>query len=83
MSEEQNQETTQLVNNELTERVNNAYIANGYSMLDGGIESFVMISGDKDEKKADMLLTLSGICEMADELRAKAEKKNETNEEGK
>ena len=68
MSEEQNQDTTQLVNNELTDRVNKAYIANGYTLLNGGTDNIVMISSEKDGEKVDVLFTLDGICEMAEEL---------------
>jgi len=46
-----------LVNNELTERVNNAYIANGYTLLNGGSDNVVMVKGEKDDKSVDLLLT--------------------------
>lgn len=72
MSEEQNQDTTQLVNNELTDRVNKAYIANGYTLLNGGTDNIVMISSEKDGEKVDVLFTLDGICEMAEELKKQA-----------
>ena len=74
MSEQQPNETpTQLVNNELTERVNNAYIANNYTLLNGGTENVVMIGGDKDDKSVDVLLTLEGMEEVAATLRAEME----------
>lgn len=66
MSEEQQQPKT---NNELTERVNNAYIANNYTLLNGGTDNVIMISGDKDDKSVDVLLTLDGMEEVAQTLR--------------
>jgi hypothetical protein len=82
MSEQTNETTTQMVNNELTERVNNAYIANGYTLLNGGGDNVIMISGDKDDASADMLLTLDGMEEVSKTLRAEAEaiQKPESNE---
>lgn len=74
MSEQQ--QTNQPVSNELTERVNNAYIANGYTLLNGGSDNVVMVSGDKDDQKADMLLTLEGMSEVVEQL------KKEVNELG-
>lgn len=74
MSEQE--QTNQPVSNELTERVNNAYIANGYTLLNGGSDNVVMVSGDKDDQKADMLLTLEGMSEVVDQL------KKEVNELG-
>jgi hypothetical protein len=73
MSEQTNETTTQMVNNELTERVNNAYIANGYTLLNGGGDNVIMISGDKNDASADMLLTLDGMEEVSKTLRAEAE----------
>ena len=81
MSEEQINETTQVVNNELTERVNNAYIANGYTLLNGGSDNVIMISGDKDDASADMLLTLEGMEEVSKTLRAEADNKPEAKDE--
>ena len=73
MSEET---TNQPVSNELTDRVNNAYIANGYTLLNGGTDNVIMVSGDKDDQKADMLLTLEGMSEVVEQL------KKEVNELG-
>ena len=82
MSEEQTNETSQLVNNELTERVNGAYIANNYTLLNGGTENVIMISGDKDDASADILLTLEGMEEVAKTLRAEVDsKKTEAKDE--
>ena len=80
-----NETPTQLVNNELTERVNNAFIANGYTLLNGGSDNVIMISGDKDDASLDMLLTLEGMEEVSKTLRAevngKPEEKADVNEE--
>ena len=81
MSEEQTNETTQVVNNQLTERVNNAYIANNYTLLNGGTDNVIMISGDKNDASADMLLTLEGMEEVSKTLRAEADNKPEAKDE--
>jgi hypothetical protein len=78
MSEEQTNETTPAVNNELTERVNNAYIANGYTLLNGGSDNVIMINGNKESaingiNSIDVLLTLEGMEEVSKTLRAEAE----------
>ena len=70
MSEEQNQ--NQPVNNELTERVNHASIANSYTLLNGGTDNIVMISGEKNGKTSDMLVTLEGISEVVNQLKKEA-----------
>jgi hypothetical protein len=74
MSEEQQPNET-MVNNELTERVNNAFIASGYTLLNGGSDNVIMISGDKDDKSVDVLLTLEGMEEVSQTLRSEADKK--------
>ena len=82
MSEEQQtNETPQLVNNELTERVNNAYLANNYTLLNGGSDNVVMIKGDKDDKSVDILLTLEGMEEVSKTLRAEVDSKPEAKDE--
>jgi hypothetical protein len=81
MSEEQTNETSQLVNNELTERVNNAYIASNYTLLNGGTDNVVMVKGDKDDKSVDILLTLEGMEEVSKTLRDEVSKKPEAKDE--
>ena len=76
MSEEQQPNET-MVNNELTERVNNAYIASNYTLLNGGTDNVVMVKGDKDDKSVDVLLTLDGMEEVSQTLRAEVDKKPE------
>lgn len=80
MSEQIN-ETTQVVNNELTERVNNAYLASNYTLLNGGTDNVVMIKGDKDDKSVDVLLTLEGMEEVSKTLRDEVGKKPEAKDE--
>jgi hypothetical protein len=75
MSEQTNETTTQMVNNELTERVNNAYLANNYTLLNGGTDNVVMIKGDKDDKSIDVLLTLEGMEEVSKTLREEVDNK--------
>ena len=71
MSEQEQQPKT---NNALTERVNGAYIANNYTLLNGGTENVIMISGDKEGKDpVDLLLTLEGMEEVAKTLRAEVD----------
>lgn len=86
MSEEQQpNETAQPVNNELTERVNNAYIASNYTLLNGGTDNVVMVRGDKEssidgKNSVDVLLTLEGMEEVSKTLRAEVDSKPESNE---
>ena len=82
MSEQTNeQETTQLVNNELTERVNGAYIASNYTLLNGGTDNVVMVKGDKDDKSVDVLLTLEGMEEVSQTLRKEVDSKKPESKE--
>ena len=79
---EQNNETTTVVNNELTERVNNAYLASNYTLLNGGTDNVVMIKGDKEGKDpVDVLLTLEGMEEVASTLRKEVDSKPEAKDE--
>ena len=75
MSEQEQKESTQLVNNELTERVNNAYIASNYTLLNGGTDNVVLIKGDKDDKSVDLMLTLEGMEEVSKTLRDEVDKR--------
>ena len=82
MSEEQQpNETTQVVNNELTERVNKAYLASNYTLLNGGTDNVVMIRGDRGEddnkQSVDVLLTLEAMEEVSKTLREEVSKKPE------
>ena len=70
-----------MVNNELTDRVNNAYIASNYTLLNGGTDNVVMVKGDKDDKSVDILLTLEGMEEVSKTLRDEFSKKPEAKDE--
>ena len=72
MSEEQNQEPK--VNNELTERVNNAYIANNFTLLNGGTDNIIMISGENKEAKADVLVTYDALEQVLSDLKPDIQK---------
>lgn len=78
---EQNNETTTVVNNELTERVNKAYLASNYTLLNGGTDNVVMIKGDRGEddnkQSVDVLLTLEAMEEVSKTLREEVSKKPE------
>ena len=81
IEQQQPNETSQLVNNELTERVNNAYIANDYTLLNGGKDNVVMIKEEKDGKDpVDTMLTLEGMEEIAATLREEVDKISKENE---
>lgn len=73
MSEEQNPVHPET----LQERVNNAYIANGYTLLNGGSDNILMINGTKGENKADILMTWDGAKEMVDQLESETKPKEE------
>jgi hypothetical protein len=65
----------------LQERVDKAYIAKGYTLLNGGSDNILMIQGEKNEKNADILMTFEGIKEMVGQLEPdtlpKEEEKND------
>jgi hypothetical protein len=81
MSEEQTKQTTEEQNpvhpETLQERVNKAYIANGYTLLNGGSDNILMINGTKGENKADILMTWDGAKEMVDQLESETKPKEE------
>ena len=64
MSEEQTNETPQLVNNELTERVNNAYIGKVCRLMRGDKDNWVMMECERDEKTIDVLFVLDDMDNM-------------------
>ena len=59
-----NETPTQLVNNELTERVNNAYIGSICKLMRGDKENWVMMECTKDDKTVDVLFDLDDMEEM-------------------
>jgi hypothetical protein len=75
MSEETNQPKT---SEELTSRVNNAYVAKDYTLLNGGTDNIVMIQGErKDSDPVDVLLTYDGMEEVLGSLKESTTPKQE------
>jgi hypothetical protein len=62
----------------LTNRVNQAYVAKDYTLLNGGTDNIVMIQGERAETEpVDVLLTYEGMKEVLDSLRESTEVKEE------
>lgn len=75
-------EETTKQSEELTKRINGAYTAKDYTLLNGGTDNIVMIQGERDEKDpVDILLTYDGMKEVVDSLKQDVEKKEETKEQ--
>ena len=75
MSEETNQPKT---SEELTNRVNSAYVAKDYTLLNGGTDNIVMIQGErKDSDPVDILLTYDGMEEVLGSLKESTTPKQE------
>ena len=65
----------------LTNRVNKAYVAKDYTLLNGGTDNIVMIQGERAETEpVDVLLTYEGMKEVLDSLRESTEVKEEPKE---
>lgn len=77
MSETNEQTASPLAPDALQERVDKAYIAKGYTLLNGGSDNILMIQGEKNESNADILMTLEGAKEMVDQLASEAQPKEE------
>jgi len=75
MSEEQNP-TTPLINNEITKRLNSAYIASDFTLLNGGSDNIVMISGEKNGEKIDLLVTYDALEQIVQDLKKEVTLKN-------
>lgn len=73
MSQQEEQPTTK-VNNELTERVNAAFIAKDFTLLNGGTDNVVMISGEKNDAKADILVTYDALEQVLNDLKPDIQK---------
>jgi hypothetical protein len=74
------EETTQLVNNDLTERVASAFLANGFVLLNSGPDNVIMINAkiegftDGDVgASVDVLITLKAVEEMVNWLKTQIE----------
>jgi hypothetical protein len=75
MSEETKQQDPSEV---LTNRVNNAYVAKDYTLLNGGTDNIVMIQGErKDSDPVDVLLTYDGMEEVLKSLKESTTPKQE------
>jgi hypothetical protein len=75
MSEETNQPNPSEV---LTNRVNSAYVAKDYTLLNGGTDNIVMIQGErKDSDPVDVLLTYDGMEEVLKSLKESTTPKQE------
>lgn len=61
----------------LQERVDKAYIAKGYTLLNGGSDNIVMIQGEKGGNSSDILMTFEGAKEMVDQLEPETKQKEE------
>ena len=75
MSEETKQQDPSEV---LTNRVNSAYVAKDYTLLNGGTDNIVMIQGErKDTDPVDILLTYDGMEEVLGSLKESTTPKQE------
>jgi hypothetical protein len=75
MSEETKQQDPSEV---LTNRVNSAYVAKDYTLLNGGTDNIVMIQGErKDADPVDILLTYDGMEEVLGSLKESTTPKQE------
>jgi hypothetical protein len=75
MSEETKQEKP---SEELTKRVNGAYVAKDYTLLNGGTDNIVMIQGEREGvEPVDVLLTYEGMEEVVASLKESTTPKQE------
>ncbi len=80
MSEETNQTKP---SEELTKRVNGAYVAKDYTLLNGGTDNIVMIQGEREGvESVDVLLTYEGMEEVVASLKESTTLKQEEVKEG-
>jgi hypothetical protein len=79
MSEETNQTKP---SEELTKRVNSAYVAKDYTLLNGGTDNIIMILGEREGvEPVDILLTYEGMEEVVASLKESTTPKQEVKEE--
>jgi hypothetical protein len=75
MSEETKQQKPSEV---LTNRVNNAYVAKDYTLLNGGTDNIVMIQGEREGvEPVDIVLTYEGMEEVVASLKESTTPKQE------
>ena len=77
MSETNEQTASPLAPDTLKERVDKAYIAKGYTLLNGGSDNILMIQGENNEANADILMTFEGAKEMVNQLEVETKPKEE------
>ena len=77
MSETNEQTASPLAPDTLQERVDKAYIAKGYTLLNGGSDNILMIQGENNEANADILMTFEGAKEMVNQLEVETKPKEE------
>jgi len=83
MSEETNQQTELNPAEVLTNRVNKAYVAKDYTLLNGGTDNIVMIQGERAESEpVDVLLTYDGMEEVLNSLKDSTTPKEEEAKDG-
>jgi hypothetical protein len=83
MSEETNQQTELNPAEVLTNRVNKAYVAKDYTLLNGGTDNIVMIQGERKESEpVDVLLTYDGMEEVLNSLKDSTAPKEEEAKDG-
>lgn len=80
------EEITEKVNEQLTQRVNKAYIAKDYILLNGSEDNIIMIRGvaknpQGEGSEIDTLLTFDVLEELVTTLKEKTLPKNKTSEE--
>jgi hypothetical protein len=76
------QEVQQLVNNELTERVNNAYYADDCSLFDWmGIPHLVIRGSKEDEASSDIIIPYNDLKSMVEKLYSQAEEISKSEKE--
>lgn len=80
MTKQINESASPMAPETLKDRVDKAYIAKGYTLLNGGTDNILMIQGEKNETTADILMTFEGIKEMVDQLEPDTKPKEEKND---
>ena len=71
---EQEQPNETKVNEAMTDRVNKALVATGYTFLMSTTDHVVMIHAGEDDNKVDVLMTLEDMEEVITILRDQADK---------
>lgn len=69
MSQEEEQQQQPQVNNELTEQINKAHIAQKFTLLNGGTDNIIMITAQKEESVVNILITYEGLNEVVKGLK--------------